>query len=159
MSDNQRGKVITGLSNLAAGLNPMKSLTFVLALGLTALAAWSWSAHSGDPRPPFPHYGTIAASYACGFLIGHLFWRVVKTAAIVAALVLGGLALLNRAHVDTSKAREATEAGSTWVRNEAGQAKHYLPHFLPSGAAAGLGVFAGSRRRGGGADKDSNSKQ
>jgi hypothetical protein len=159
MKDTQQGKVTRRLSSLAAGLNPMKSFTFVLALGVTALAVWSWSNHSGDPRPPFPHYGTIAASYASGFLIGLLFWRVVKTAAIVAALMLGALALLNRAHLDTSKAREETEAGSTWVRNEAGQAKHYLLHFLPSGGAAGVGVFVGSRRRGGGGNKDSNSKR
>jgi len=137
-------------ASLAAGLNPMKSLTFVLALGVTALAAWKWFNQSGDPRPPFPLYGAIAASYAGGFLIGRLFWKVLKTAAIVAALLLGGLAVLNRAHVDTSKAKQEAEAGSAWVRKEAGQARHYLLHFLPSGGGAGLGVFAGGRRRSGG---------
>jgi hypothetical protein len=125
----------------------MKSFTFVLAVGVTALAAWSWFSHSGDPQPPFPHYGMIAASYTGGFLIGRVFWNVVKTAAIIAALVLGGLALINRAHVDTSKVKQATEAGSAWVRKETGRAKHYLLHFLPSGGAAGVGVFVGSRRR------------
>jgi hypothetical protein len=76
-----------------------------------------------------------------------LFWRIVKTAAIVAAIVLGGLTVLNLVHVDTSKAKEAAEAGTSWVRNEASRAKHYLLHFLPSGGAAGVGVFAGGRRR------------
>jgi hypothetical protein len=136
----------------------MKSFTFVLAFGVTALAAWRWFNQSGDPRPSFPLYGTIAASYAGGFLIGRVFWKVLKTAAIFAALVLGGLALLNRAHLDTSKVKQATEAGSTWVRNEASQAKHYLLHFLPSGGAAGVGAFAGGRRRTGDRGEDRVSK-
>src|SRR5262249_13606934 len=106
----------------------------------------------------FPLYGTIAASYAGGFLIGRLFWKVIKTAAIVAAIVLGGLALLNWAHVDTSKAKEVNKASSTWVRNHASRTKDYLLHFLPSGGAAGVGAFAGSRRRGGGSAKDRSSK-
>jgi hypothetical protein len=153
MENSQPSKISGALTNLAAGLNPMKSPTFLLALGVTALAAWKWFNRSGDPRPAFPLYGAIAASYAGGFLIGRLLWRFVKVAAIVAALALGGLAVLNRAHLDTSRAREATEAGSAWVRNEASRAKHYLLHFLPSGGGAGLGVFAGGRRRGSG-DKD-----
>jgi hypothetical protein len=149
--DNSQPKKSSGaFTNMAAGLNPMKSMSFLLALGVTALAAWKWFNRSGDPRPPFPLYGAIAASYAAGFLIGRLLWRVVKIAAILAALAIGGLTVLNRAHVDTSKAREATEAGSAWVRKEASRAKHYLLHFLPSGGGAGLGVFAGGRRRGGG---------
>jgi hypothetical protein len=148
MNNNQPGKVSGALANLLTGLNPMKSSTFVLALGVTALAAWNWSNRSGDPHPPFPHYGMIAASYAGGFLIGRLFWKVVKTAAIVAAVVLGGLALLSRVQVDTSQVKAATEAGSAWVRYEASGAKHYLLHFLPSGGAAGVGVSAGGRRRG-----------
>jgi hypothetical protein len=147
MNNNPQGKVTAALASLAAGLNPMKSFTFVFALGVTALAAWNWLNKSGEPRPSFPLYGTIAASYAGGFLIGRVFWKLVKTAAIVAAIVLGGLAVLTRAHVDTSKAREETEAGITWARNEAKQAKHYLVHFLPSGGAGGVGAFAGGRRR------------
>jgi hypothetical protein len=158
MNNNPQGKVTAALAGLAGGLNPMKSITFLFALVLTALATWNWLNKSGEPRPSFPLYGTIAASYAGGFLIGRVFWKVVKTAAIIAAIVLGGLAVLNRAHVDTSKAREETEAGITWVRNEAKQAKHYLVHFLPSGGAGGVGVFAGGRRRRDDAGDEPNSK-
>jgi hypothetical protein len=146
MNTDQQGKVTSGLASLAAGLNPLKSTTFLLALALMAVAGLNWLRQSGDPQPSFPLYGTIAVSYAGGFLLGRLLWRVLKTAAIVAALALGGLALLNRVHVDTSKAKDAAEQSSTWVRNEAGRAKHYLVQFLPSGGAAGLGVFAGGRR-------------
>ena len=159
MDKSRQSKLSGGLTGLAAELNPIKSFTFVLALGVTALAAWIWVNRSGDPRPPFPFYGTIAASYAAGFLIGRLFWKVVKTAAIVSAILLGGLVLLNRVHVDTSKAREATEVGSAWVRNQASRAKHFLLHFLPSGGAAGVGVFAGGRRRGGGDEPRNQTRQ
>jgi hypothetical protein len=146
MNNHQQGRVGRGLVGLAAELNPLKSMTFLLALGLIAVAAYKWLRESGEQQPSFPFYGTIAGSYAGGFLIGRLFWRIVKTAAIVAAIVLGGLTVLNRVHVDTSKAKDAAEAGSSWVRNEASRAKHYLVHFLPSGVGAGLGVFAGGRR-------------
>lgn len=149
MDINQQGKLVGGLAGLAAGLNPLKSFTFLLALSVTALATWSWFQQPAEPHPPFPLYGTIAASYAGGFLIGRLFRKVVKTAAIVAAIVLGGLALLNRAHMDTTQAREAAQAGSSWVQHQASRAKDYLLHFLPSGGAAGIGVFAGSRRHAG----------
>ena len=127
----------------------MKSVTFVLALGVTALATWKWLNHSGDPRPGFPWYGMIAASYAGGFLIGRILGRALKAVAVVTAIVLGGLALLRWTHVDTSQAAEEAQAGVTWLRKEARQMKRYLVHLLPCGGAAGVGVFAGSRRRGG----------
>jgi len=146
MNHDQQGKLADRLASLATELNPMRSFTFLLALGVTGVAAWAWWKKSAELESRFPLYGAIAVSYAGGFLIGRVFWRVVKTAAIIAALVLGGLAVLNRVHVDTTKAREATAAGSAWIRNEASQAKHFLLHFLPSGFAAGVGVFAGSRR-------------
>ena len=147
MVTDQRSKILGGLAGLAAGLSPMKSFTFLLALGVAALGAWVWFKQSGDPRPPFPRYGIIAVSYAGGFIIGRLFWKVVKTAAILAAIVLGGFALLNRAHVDTSKARQEVEAGSSWLQEQASRAEDYLLHLLPSGGAAGVGVFAGARRK------------
>jgi hypothetical protein len=146
MNNHQQGMVTRGLASVAAELNPLKSMTFLLALGLIAVAAYKWLREPEGSQSSFPFYGTIAGSYAGGFLIGRLFWRIVKTAAIVAAIVIGGLTVLNRVHVNTSKAKEAAEAGSTWVRNEASRAKHFLLHFLPSGVGAGLGVFAGSRR-------------
>jgi uncharacterized membrane protein (Fun14 family) len=147
MDTDQRDKAVGGLAGLAAGLSPMKSFTFLLALGVAAVSAWVWFKRPGDPRPPFPFYGTIAASYAGGFMIGRVFRKVVKTAAILAALLLGGLALLNYARVDTTKAKETVKAGSTWVQDQAGRAKDYLLRLLPSGAAAGAGVFVGARRR------------
>jgi hypothetical protein len=123
----------------------MKSLTFLLALGLAALAGWFWF-QQPEPRPAFPWYGVIAASYAGGFLIGRVFQTVAKTAAILAALVLGGLALLHYV-VDTTKAKQSVQAGSTWVQDQTGRAKKHLLQLLPSGGAAWVGVFAGARRR------------
>lgn len=87
-----------------------------------------------------------------GFLIGRVFRKVVKTAVILAVILLGGLALLNRLHIDTSKGTRAVEAGSTWVQDQAARAKDHLLHLLPSGGAAGVGVFAGARRRRNGDD-------
>jgi hypothetical protein len=147
MDSGQRGRIAGGLAGLAAGLSPLNSFTFVVALILTAIGAWSWFRQSGEPRSSFPLYATIAASYAGGFLIGRVFRTVLKTAAVVAAILIGGLALLNHAHVDTSKAKQAVEAGSSWAQQQATQAKKYLRHWLPSGTFAGIGVFAGGRRR------------
>ena len=130
-------------------MNPMKSVTFVLALGVTVLAAWKLLKHSGDPWPAFPWYGMIAVSYAGGFLIGRVLGRALKTVAVVTAIVLGGLTLLRWTHVDTSKTAEQANAGVAWVRKEAKQLKHSLVHLLPCAGAATVGVFAGRRLRGG----------
>lgn len=154
MSNNQQRNLLGLLANLGGELNPLRSFTFPCALGITAFAAWAWLEKSAEPRPRFPWYGAMAVSYAGGFLIGRVFWKVLKTAAIVAAIVLGGLALLNRVDVDTSKAKEAAEADSAWVRKQASLAKHFLVHLLPSSLAAGVGAFTGGRRRGGNHDKD-----
>jgi uncharacterized membrane protein (Fun14 family) len=147
MDTGRRNSIRGWVVDVVAGLNPMKSFTFILALGVAGIAAWAWFEHSGDPRPPFPHYGAIAASYAAGFIIGGVLWKIVKIAAVLAAIALGGLALLNHTGVDASKAKDAVTQSSKWVHQEAGSAKHYLLHLLPSGGAAGVGAFVGRRRR------------
>ena len=146
-NSDHRGKFLSGLAGIAAGLSPMKSFTFLVALGVAAVAGWVWFQQSGDPRPPFPRYGIIAVSYAGGFLIGRVFWRIVKTAAVVAALLLGGLAMLHYARVDTAKAQQAVTDGSSWAQAQVSRAKESLLHLLPSGGSAGVGVFAGARRK------------
>jgi hypothetical protein len=125
----------------------MNSLTFLVAFGVVGVAAWSWVHQPSDLRSSFPVYGTIAASYAGGFLIGRVFRRIVTIAAIIAALVIGGLTLLNRTHLDTSKAKEAVGTGATWFQDQAHRVKGLLLHVLPSGGAAAVGAFAGGRRR------------
>jgi hypothetical protein len=147
MDTDQRSGVLGGLAGLAAGLSPLKSFTFLLALGVAAVGTWLWFTQPGEPRPPFPRYGIIAVSYAGGFLIGRVFWKIVKTAALLAAIVLGGLAVFHYAHVDASKAKQAVSEGSSWVQDQSSRAKDYLLHLLPSGGAAGVGAFAGARRK------------
>lgn len=147
MDAEKGGRIAGGLAELTAGLSPMNSFTFLAAAGVAAFGAWVWFRQSGDARAPFPVYGTIAASYAGGFLIGRVFRKVLKTAVILAVIILAGFALLNRFHVDTSKGTRAVKAGSTWVQDQSARAKDYLLHLLPSGGAAGVGVFAGARRR------------
>src|SRR5262245_19580047 len=143
MDQNQQKRMLSGLAGFAAGLSPMKSFTFLLALGIAALGALAWF-RQPEPRSNMPWYGIIAVSYAGGFLIGRVFRQVVKTAAILAALLLGGLALLHYARVDTTKAKQTVKAGSTWMQDQAGRAKDYLLRLLPSGAAAGAGVVIGA---------------
>jgi hypothetical protein len=147
METGQRGKTLGALVGLVAGLNPAKSPTFLLAFGLSALAAWVWFRGSGEARRPFPVYGVIATSYAGGFLIGMIFRNMLKITAIVATMVLSGFALANCFGVDASKAKQAVAEGSTWAQEKAGRVKGYLMHLLPSGTAAGVGAFAGARRR------------
>lgn len=137
----------SGLAGVAAGLNPLTSVTFLLALVVTAAAGWIWFNNSGEVRQPFPLYGIVAASYAGGSLIGRVLRSFLKIAALVAALALGCLGILHWANVDTSKAREAVKDSSAWLEERSDRTKDYLMHFLPSGAAAGAGIFAGGRRR------------
>jgi len=147
MQNVERRNIASGLAGVAAGLNPLTSITFLVAMVVTAAAGWIWFKNSGEVRQPFPLYGIVAGCYAGGFLIGRVLRSFLKIAAIVAALVLGGLGVLHWANVDTSKAREAVKDSSAWLEEKSDRAKDYLMHFLPSGAAAGAGVFAGGRRR------------
>ena len=147
MEQDERKSISAGILGVIAGLNPFTSVTFLIALAVLASAAWVWFRHSGEPGQTFPIYGAVAASYAGGFLIGRVFRRVLKIAAIIAAIVLGSLALLNRAHLDTSKAQQAVKASSTWLEENSARARDYLMHLLPSGVAGGAGVFFGGRRR------------
>ena len=147
MQNVERRNIASGLAGVAAGLNPLTSVTFLLALLVTAAAGWIWFKNSSEVRQPFPLYGIVGASYAGGFLIGGILRSFLKIAAVVAALALGGLGLLYWTNIDTSKARETVKDSSAWLEKTSGQAKDYLMHFLPSGAAAGAGAFAGGRRR------------
>jgi hypothetical protein len=147
MDTNPRNRITTWLREAAAGLNPAKSTTFLLAVGLGGLATWVWFRGSGDSPSRFPFYGVIGTSYAGGFLIGLLFRSVLRITAIFAAFLLAGYALLHFMPVDTSQARKAVADSTTWAQQEASRARAHLLHLLPSGSAAGLGAFAGARRR------------
>src|SRR6476646_2418339 len=89
MEKDEHKSIASGLIGVAAGLNPLTSVTFLLALLVLASAGWVWFKHSGEAVRSFPIYGTVAASYAGGFVTGRVFRRALKTAAIVAAIVLG----------------------------------------------------------------------
>ena len=146
MEKHESKSIFSGLLGFAAGLNPFTSITFLLALLVTAFAAWVWFQHSGEASQSFPIYGTVGASYAGGYLIGRIFRRLLKIAVIAAAVVLGGFALINRMHLDTSKAEQAVKAGSAWLEDQSMRARNYLMDLLPSGAAGGFGAFAGARK-------------
>ena len=147
MERSEDKTIFSGLLGLAASLNPLTSVTFVAATGVLGAAVWVWLKQSGEPSQSFPFYGTIAASYAGGFLIGRIFRRLYKTVAIVAAITLAGLALLSWTHLDTSKAQRAVKAGSGWLEEKSNRAMDYLTHLLPSGLAGGAGMLVGGRRR------------
>ncbi len=147
MNPPTRGGLAGWLFGLVAGFSPLSSFTFLLALGLMGFATWAWLHQPSDTPPPFPVYGTVAASYAGGFLIGRIFRRLLKLLALGAALLIGGLFLLSRTHLDTTRARHAVEAGAHWMEEKTTSAMDYLMHFLPSGGAAGVGVFAGGGRK------------
>jgi hypothetical protein len=147
MDTDPRNRITAWLRDAATGLNPAKSKTFLLALGLSALAAWVWFRGSGEPSQRFPLYGVIGTSYAGGFLIGLVFRRVLRITAILGAFFLAGFALLHFMPMDTSKARRMVADSATWAQEETSRARRYLFQLLPSGTAAGVGAFAGARRR------------
>jgi hypothetical protein len=147
METGQPGRISGALAELVAGLNPAKSKTFLLALGLSGLAAWVWVRGSGESPQRFPFYGVIGTSYAGGFLIGLIFRRVLGITAMLGAFFLAGFVLLHLLPVDTSKARKAFADSTSWAQQEASRGRQSLLHLLPSGSAAGVGAFLGARRR------------
>lgn len=137
-----------------------RSVLAASAAVLVGLGLWfadGWRAHQVAPAgaplrdgfgQPMPGYVRVCASYVGGFVIGWLFRRFLRAAAVLTALALGGLALAARAGCDTRRTEQQMHAGEAWAEREAGKAHRWLTGLLPSATATGIGAWRGFRRRG-----------
>ncbi len=96
---------------------------------------------------PIPGYVRMAVSYIGGFLIGWTFRRFVKITLIVVASIVVWLGIAKFAGCDTTAFRQRIEHDAETAKEKAAHERDYLKGLLPSGTAAGLGVFWGFWRR------------
>lgn len=117
-----------------------------LAAGATmvgGLASWIGNFTS-------PAVAQMAGSYLGGFLIGWAFRRFLRMAAMLAAIVLAGVAVLKTTgwlNLDWASIEAQLSQSLRWLQGEADGLRNLLAGFLPSAGAAGAGTFFGFRKK------------
>ena len=120
-----------------------KSFLAAGAAMVGGLASWIGNVTS-------PAMAQMAGSYLGGFLIGWAFRRFLRMAAMLAALVLAGVAALKTTgwlELDWASIETQLSQGMRWLQGEAEGLKNLLTGILPSAGAAGAGTFFGFRKK------------
>jgi uncharacterized membrane protein (Fun14 family) len=135
---------------------PWHALSVRLAVAVTILGAAFWgyartsdSASAASLSEYAPAMMRVGVSFLGGFAIGWTMRRFVKwTILIVVASGIGIFVLKKTGMIDLPWDRIESDVrdGTTWLQTQAGSAKNVLKGYLPSGAAAVVGVFLGMRR-------------
>lgn len=105
------------------------------------------------PVPPgmrSPATFRFGAGFAGGFLLGFAFRRFLKTTSALAALVLGGMALLKLTgliELDWASLEGHVRESLAWTHGQAEALKALLTGYLPSAGAGGFGLWKGIRTR------------
>jgi uncharacterized membrane protein (Fun14 family) len=97
-----------------------------------------------------PTMAQMAGSYLGGFLIGWAFRRFLRMAAMLAAILIAGIALLKATgwlNIDWASIEAQLSQSMRWLQGEAEGLKNLLTGFFPSAGAAGAGTFFGFRKK------------
>ena len=118
------------------------------------VAALSGSVSPADAGPGgvvwSPAAFKVGFSFVVGFVIAYALRWFLRTALLAAgfmALLLFGLQYAGLVEVKWGAMGERYEAGSGWVSRQTASFAAFVGGALPSAGAAGLGMFAGMRRR------------
>lgn len=124
---------------------PWKAKSFMAAGAATAGGVASWL---GDMTSPA--VARMGASYLGGFLIGWLFHRFLKIAAIAAGIALACIGALKGTgwiDLDWAAVEQQINDGMASLHHGAEGLKELLSGYLPSAGAAGAGSFFGFRKK------------
>jgi len=124
---------------------PWTAKSFLAASVATAGGLASWIGNMTSPA-----MAEIGGSYLGGFLIGWIFRRFLKMAAMTAAAVLACIAALKATgwiNLDWASMESQISQAMQWLHGEAEGLKNLLTGFLPSAGAAGAGSFFGFRKK------------
>jgi uncharacterized membrane protein (Fun14 family) len=97
-----------------------------------------------------PHAMAIGLSLVAGFLIAWVFRAFLKTMALLALVVTGGLFALSYfgvLNVDLSSAKQEYTSVIHWLGDQAGRLKDVAMAHLPSSGGGAVGAWLGLRRR------------
>lgn len=126
-----------------------RSWTMRVAVVLLVVGVVYWFRSGGSwQEPP----AALRAGVGCGggFLIGFIFRRLLKAVAILAAVVLGGIALLKGTgmiHLDWATVEQHVHHSLAWTTGKLESFQTFLTGYLPTGGATGWGLFRGVRSR------------
>jgi len=126
-----------------------RSWTMRAAVALLVLGLVYWFRSGGSWQEP-PAALRAGAGCGGGFLIGFIFRRLVKAAAILAGIVLGGIALLKvtgMIHLDWAAVEQHVQHSLVWTTGKLETFQAFLTGYLPTGGATGWGLFRGVRSR------------
>ncbi len=158
------------------GNPPWQAKTLWVAAGLTLLGLVLWVAVPQETPPPAPMSGqaTLAEasggavassvysaqgspalfrfglSYIAGFFLGYGLRRFVKVTLILSALAFGAIFFMRKAgwiELDWSSVESHLSDSFAWLKGQAEALKVFVTGYVPSAAAAGVGLFLGARWR------------
>ena len=92
----------------------------------------------------------IGVSFLVAFLFAYLIKRAIKTALLVGAVLIGGAILLHKLGIGVSdehlaSLKDATARSAEYIQHQADTAWATIKTYLPSGGAAGAGLWKGAR--------------
>jgi uncharacterized membrane protein (Fun14 family) len=89
-------------------------------------------------------------SYIAGFFLGYGLRRFIKVTVVVSVFVGGGILLLQQLgwiDLDWPSIESHFSDSFAWLKGQADALKVFVTGYVPSAAAAGVGVFLGARWR------------
>ena len=158
------------------GNPPWQAKTLWVAGGLALLGLILWVAVPGkEPQPPTPPgQATLAEasgeavatsvhsvqgspalfrfglSYIAGFFLGYGLRRFVKLTIILSLVAFAAIFFMRKAgwiDLDWSSVESHLSDSFAWLKGQAEALKVFLTGYVPSAAAAGVGIFFGARWR------------
>lgn len=124
---------------------PWKSKSFLAAAAATIGGIASWLTDMTSPA-----VAKMGGSFLGGFLIGWAFRRFLKTAALIAGIMLAGIAALKATgwiDLDWASIERHVSQSLRWLQGEAEGLKNLLAGYLPSAGAGGAGALFGFRKK------------
>ncbi len=126
-----------------------KSKSLIVAAVLVVVGLLWWMMSAAADATGSAATARLGASYIGGFVIGWAYRKSVKTAAMIAAGLVGVIALakgtglvnLNWASIEGS-----ITSALAWLHGEAGALKDMLTGYLPDSGASVVGAFIGARK-------------
>ena len=156
------------------GNPPWRAKTLWVAAGLALLGLVMWVAIPGKEPPPTPPSGqtTLAEasggavassvyrvqgspslfrfglSYIAGFFLGYGLRRFVKLTVILSLAAVAAVFVMRKAgwiDLDWNGIESHLSDSFAWLRGQAEALKVFVTGYVPSAAAAGVGLFMGAR--------------
>jgi len=133
--------------------SPLRSKLFMIAVLATVAAggALAWTSLKGDPSPgPWaPWCLRLGISFIAAFVFAYLLRRAIIAAVFIGGALIGIAVLLNKLGLGLSREQldsidEQVRSGTEAVRTGAESMWQTVKPHLPSGAAAGFGLFRGA---------------